>query len=119
MKHDKVLIQKIAEDIEKEYKMGGLSSGISLDFATDVAIRYANLLEFLGLVSPIDPEEKGIEPCPDWMTEEIKKDIKLQWQQKKFPGGRSSRAEAIKFVTKAGNTDTITAYNIIKTHCLK
>jgi len=37
---DKEKIEKIAREVEEEYKIGGLSEGIYLDFATDVAIRY-------------------------------------------------------------------------------
>lgn len=42
MEHDKKLIEKIALDVQHEYKMGGLADGLYLDFATDVAIRYAD-----------------------------------------------------------------------------
>jgi len=42
MEHDKKLIEKIAIEVQTEYQMGGLAEGVYLDFATDVAIRYAN-----------------------------------------------------------------------------
>lgn len=35
-------IQEIASEVEKEYQMGGLSSGLYFDFAKEVAIRYAD-----------------------------------------------------------------------------
>lgn len=44
MEHDKNKINEIANDVEAEYKMSGLASGIYLDFAIDVAIRYADKL---------------------------------------------------------------------------
>lgn len=45
MRHDKKLIAKIALEVEAEYQMGGLSSGLYLNFATDVAIKYTELKE--------------------------------------------------------------------------
>ncbi len=44
MEHDKKLIEKIAIQVQTEYQMGGLADGLYLDFATDVAIRYANVV---------------------------------------------------------------------------
>ncbi len=44
MKHNKKTIQKIAEEVEKEFGMGGLAVGLYLDFATEVAIKYADSL---------------------------------------------------------------------------
>lgn len=42
MKHNKKAIKKIALQVQSAYNMGGLADGIYLDFATDVAIIYAN-----------------------------------------------------------------------------
>ena len=44
MKHDEKLIEKIADEVQEEYKMGGLANGIYLDFAKDVSKRYADQL---------------------------------------------------------------------------
>jgi hypothetical protein len=41
-KHDKKLIERIAIEVQTEYIMGGLAEGIYLDFATEVAMRYAD-----------------------------------------------------------------------------
>jgi predicted GTPase len=38
------LLQKICEDVEREYQAGGLSSGIYGDYAKDVALRYTAAL---------------------------------------------------------------------------
>lgn len=63
MQHDKKLIEKIAEDVQDEYKMGRLADGLYLDFATDVAIRYADKIlqticehPFASVVSKCDGE---------------------------------------------------------------
>jgi len=42
------MIHKIAKEVEKEFQMGGLSTGIYYDFAETVADRYAyqKLLQF-------------------------------------------------------------------------
>lgn len=42
IKHNKKAIKKIALQVQSAYQMGGLADGIYLDFATDVAIIYAN-----------------------------------------------------------------------------
>ena len=42
MEHDKKFIEEIADEVQREYGMCGLSDGLYLDFATDVAIRYAH-----------------------------------------------------------------------------
>lgn len=44
MKHNKEQIHNIGYDVEAEYKMGGLSSGLYMDFATDVAIKYTETI---------------------------------------------------------------------------
>ena len=49
---DKEKIEKIAREVKEEYKMGGLSEGLYLDFTTDVAIRYAK-----------EEREKTIKEC--------------------------------------------------------
>ena len=41
-KDNKKEIEEIASQVEKEFEMGGLSVGLYLDFATEVALRYAN-----------------------------------------------------------------------------
>lgn len=41
MKHNKELIKQIADEVQDEYNMGGLADGLYLEFATDVATRYA------------------------------------------------------------------------------
>ncbi len=42
MNKTKEILETIAEEVEAEYKMSGLSSGLYFDFAKDVAIRYAD-----------------------------------------------------------------------------
>ena len=37
---DERLFKKIAEEIEKEWQMGGLSDGIYYDYALEIARRY-------------------------------------------------------------------------------
>lgn len=41
MEHNETLIQQIALEVEREFQSGGLSSGIYMDFAMEVAKRYA------------------------------------------------------------------------------
>jgi len=75
MEHDKKLIEKIAIDVQTEYQMGGLAEGLYLDFAIDVAIRYANavskqadVLELIKLAGKIingDDKKLGIAQCVD------------------------------------------------------
>ena len=40
-KTENEIIEAIASEVQAEYQMGGLADGIYLDFATDVAKRYA------------------------------------------------------------------------------
>jgi len=75
MEHDKKLIEKIAIEVQTEYQMGGLAEGLYLDFATDVAIRYANavlqqvdVLELIKLADKIingDDKKLGMAQCVD------------------------------------------------------
>jgi hypothetical protein len=44
LKDNKELIKQIASEVESKYQMGGLADGLYLDFATDVAIRYADMV---------------------------------------------------------------------------
>lgn len=53
MKHNKEQIHNIGYDVETEYKMGGLSSGLYMDFATDVAIKYTETI-FNGFLDNLD-----------------------------------------------------------------
>jgi len=44
IKNDKQKINEIALEVQRDFQMGGLADGIYLDFATEVAIRYANII---------------------------------------------------------------------------
>lgn len=63
MKHDKKLINKIAAEVSSEYQMGGLSSGVYLAFATDVATRYAE-----ALIKPNHTLIKAMEALDDYLN---------------------------------------------------
>lgn len=75
MEHDKKLIEKIAIEVQTEYQMGGLAESLYLDFATDVAIRYANavlqkadVLELIKLADKIingNDKKLGMAQCVD------------------------------------------------------
>lgn len=39
--HDDALLQKICDDVQREWQMGGLSDGLYGDYAKEVAKRYA------------------------------------------------------------------------------
>ena len=57
-KIDKKLFEKIAVQIEKEYEMGGLSSGWNFAFALDVAKKYIKEQELVS--DSIKPEWKDV-----------------------------------------------------------
>lgn len=58
MKHNKEQIHNIGYDVETEYKMGGLSSGLYMDFATDVTIKYTETIinGYLEYLDNLDPQ---------------------------------------------------------------
>lgn len=47
-------IEKIGAEVEAEYKMSGLSSGLYMDFATDVALRYAKRTQTKACIDMLD-----------------------------------------------------------------
>ena len=76
MEHDKNLINKIATDVQTEFKMGGLTDGIYLDFATEVATRYANSLNHPSIESQlIERKHKENEECLNSLQEIVQKKI--------------------------------------------
>ena len=68
MIHDEELIKKIALNVQENYGMGGLAEGLYLDFATDVAIRYANAME--KRKEEVMPEKK--QTAVEWFYDKIK-----------------------------------------------
>jgi hypothetical protein len=50
--------KKIAEDVEEEWKMGGLSEGLYYDYAKEVAMRYIR-----GIVLGLHKKDKSCKEC--------------------------------------------------------
>ena len=62
MEHNKKTIEEIANQIEKEYLIGGLADGIYLDFATDVAIKYSER-RIVELINSTTKQENLLSEC--------------------------------------------------------
>ena len=55
---DETLFKKIAEAVEKEWQMGGLSDGMYYEYALEIAKRYFSAQQA--------NTDDGFRPCPDW-----------------------------------------------------
>jgi hypothetical protein len=67
MNKQEQIIRKIGEEVESEYEMGGLSSGLYMDFATEVAIRYAKSLTPSVDVEKVREEFNRYFTYPRWL----------------------------------------------------